>query len=107
LQKEQCSLVCLLVLREIPLYAFFLFSTKGWISQYNINSVFLPDFTQGKPQGIKRVNVWVFQSMKKQVHLAEQIWQGFSLNAEKRLALEPTLVSGSLALLFQMIKGRC
>src|SRR5438445_340584 len=73
LKKKQRCFGCLFIIRKIIENAPFFFSSKRRIGNYNINSVLVANVTQRNTQAVSAVNIRIFQTMQKQIHLAKQV----------------------------------
>lgn len=93
------------VLGEVVLDAGFFFATEGWIGEYNIHTVARADVAQGRRQAVAVGDVWGFEAVEQEVHLAEQVGQRFGFAAANAGALEGLVILGSLRLRFEVLEG--
>ena len=103
LQEEERRLGGLLVIGEVPLDALFLLAAEGRVCHDHVHPVLLADLGQLETQGIARIDPGGVEAVEEEVHLAEQIRQGFGLAAEKRSFLEDPAIGDSFDLHDQVI----
>ena len=104
LQKQQCSLRCLFVFREIALNAFLLLAAKGRIRQDHVHAVALADVGKLETERIARINLRRVEAVQQQVHLAKQIRQRLGFAAEQGFLLQDAAVGHGLDLLGQVVE---
>ena len=102
LQKQQGGFRCLHVFGEISANTFFFLATKRRIGENCIYPVLVADFAQGEAQGVAGINARVFQTMKQQIHLYQQVGQGLGLTAIDTAVLQGFAVFDGFALLLQV-----
>ena len=73
LKKEKRCLRRLLIFRKVRENSTLFFAPERRVRNDDIHPIFISDLPQREPQSITRIDLGILQTMKQEIHLAEEI----------------------------------